>query len=176
MGLAAEIELASIYGRYFEVHVIDPHTQEPINLPDVGFGTSQVLPILIQGLIASPGATLLLEQPEIHLHPKVQAEFADFLIEISQRGVSVVVETHSEHLLARIQRRIAEEALRLDHLALYYAVPGPEGAKISRITVNEFGQLEHPSGFFEEGFEEIFAHLQAVGQRKAHQDQPRLVE
>ena len=177
MGLAVEIKLAAVQGGYFRVLVIDPHTKLPVNLPDVGVGTSQILPVLIQGLMAPAGATLLLEQPEIHLHPKVQADLADFLIEVSQRGVAVIVETHSEHLITRIQRRIAEEACRQDAVALYYLKPSEEGSKIFRVNINEFGQTPSPpEGFFEEGFEETFKFARAVGSRKATHNQPRLVD
>ena len=176
MGLALEIELNTVIGSFFEVHVVDPHTKAHISLPDVGFGTSQILPILIQGLVASPGTTLLLEQPEIHLHPKVQADLADFLIEVSQRGVAVVVETHSEHIITRIQRRIAEETLQQDRLALYYLTPSADGSRFDRVHIDAYGQIEAaPEGFFEEGFEETFAIMSAVGARKAHPDQPNLV-
>ena len=176
MGLALEIHLATIIGSYFEVHAIDANTKQHINLPDVGFGTSQILPILIQGLVASAGTTLLLEQPEIHLHPKVQADLADFLIEVSQRNVAVVVETHSEHLITRIQRRIAEESLQPESVALYYITPSADGSRLERVHLDRYGQIESaPEGFFEEGFEETFALMSAVGARKAHPDQPKLV-
>lgn len=177
MGLAFEIHLATIMGSYFEIHAVDSHTRQHVNLPDVGFGTSQILPILIQGLIANSGTTLLLEQPEIHLHPKVQADLADFLIEVSQSGVGVIVETHSEHIITRIQRRIAEEVLSPDGLALYFLTPTDEGSHFNRISLDSFGQINHPpDGFFEEGFEETFALMTAVGARKAHPGQPTLID
>lgn len=177
MGIALEIELATIFGSYFQVHAVDPHTKAHMNLPDVGFGTSQILPILIQGLIANPGTTLLLEQPEIHLHPKVQADLADFLVEVSQRDVAVIVETHSEHIITRIQRRIAEQAFQPDHVALYYIIPSAEGSRFARVQLDSFGQIKHaPEGFFEEGFEETFALMGAVGERKARSAQPKLLD
>lgn len=168
MGLAFEIELLTIYGSYFEVNVVDSHTRAHINLPDVGIGTSQILPILIQGLIAIPGNMLLLEQPEIHLHPRVQADLADFLLEVSSKGSTVVVETHSEHFITRLQRRVAEGTLRTEDVAIYYVIPTPEGSQITRVRLDQFGQIESaPEGFFEEGFEETFALMRAVGDRKA---------
>ena len=111
MGLAFELKLVRVPGGNFRILIVDLHTGVEVNLPDVGVGTSQLLPILIQGLIAPPGATFLLEQPEIHLHPKAQADLADFFIEVTKRGVGVIVETHSEHLITRLQRRIAEQTL-----------------------------------------------------------------
>ena len=177
MGLAFDIGLSTIQGGLFQVIIDDAYSKVPVNLPDVGFGTSQILPILIQGLIAPLGATLLLEQPEIHLHPKVQADLADFLIEVSQRGVGVIVETHSEHLITRLQRRIAEESLEKEKLAIYYVTPSSEGSTLERVEVDSYGQISSaPSGFFEEGYEETFALMRAVGERKASNGQPTVVE
>ncbi len=80
------------------------------NLADVGFGISQVLPVLVQGLLMRPGGVYLVQQPEIHLHPDAQAGLADFFIYLASYGVITVVETHSEYLLLRIRRRLAEGA------------------------------------------------------------------
>lgn len=176
MGIALEIELVTVIGSFFEVTVVDPYTKVHISLPDVGFGTSQILPILIQGLVASPGTTLLLEQPEIHLHPKVQAVLADFLIEVSRRRVAVIVETHSEHFITRLQRRIAEETLQPDSIALYYLTPSNEGSRFDRVHMDTYGQIKSaPDGFFEEGFEETFALMSAIGGRKGRPNQPTLI-
>ena len=171
MGLALEIRLSRVSGGYFRILIVDLHTGVTVNLPDVGVGTSQLLPILIQGLIAPPGATFLLEQPEIHLHPKAQADLADFFIETTKRGVGVIVETHSEHLITRLQRRIAEQTLDLEALALYYVTPSAEGSTLKPVEINEYGQIPSaPEGFFEEGFEETFSLMSAVGKRKARED------
>ncbi len=167
MGLAFEIRLTPVQGGYFQVLVVDPYTRVSVNIQDVGVGTSQLLPILVQGLIAPHGSTLLLEQPEIHLHPKVQADLADFLIDVTRREVGVIVETHSEHLITRLQRRIAEESLDPKEVAVYFVTPSPEGSAVEQVQVNEYGQIPAaPDGFFEEGFEETFDFMRAVGQRK----------
>ncbi len=91
----------------FQVSVSGPAGLK-VNLNDVGFGISQVLPIIIAGLIAESQSVILLEQPELHLHPEAQANLGDLLIEMSHKGITFLVETHSEHLLLRLQRRIAE--------------------------------------------------------------------
>ena len=83
-----------------------------VNLPDMGYGLSQFLPVLVLCYYAPEGSTLILEQPGIHLHPKVQSQLADLLIEVvNERKLQILVESHSEHLLTRIQRRIAEEKI-----------------------------------------------------------------
>ena len=82
-----------------------------VRLTDVGFGVSQVLPVLVLCYYVPEGSILILEQPEAHLHPKVQSELADLLIEVvKNRQLQIILESHSEHLLIRLMRRIAEEA------------------------------------------------------------------
>ena len=79
----------------------------------------------------------------------------------------MVVETHSEHLITRLQRRIAEETLNPDQVALYYVTPSPEGSGLERVHLNDYGQFPGaPKGFFEEGVEEGFDFIRAVGERK----------
>ena len=81
-----------------------------VGLTDVGFGVSQILPVLTLCYYAPEGSTLILEQPEAHLHPKAQSELADVLIDVvKNRKVQIILESHSEHLLLRLMRRIAEE-------------------------------------------------------------------
>ena len=83
-----------------------------VRLTDIGFGVSQVLPVLILCYYAPEGSILILEQPEAHLHPKVQTELADVLIDVvKNRNVQIILESHSEYLLSRLQRRIAEKKL-----------------------------------------------------------------
>jgi len=78
------------------------------NIADVGFGVSQSLPILVEGLFMNPKQTLLLEQPEIHLHPKMQMKMADFLLSLAMQDKQMVVETHSDHFINRLVRRCIE--------------------------------------------------------------------
>ena len=172
MGLALKVQLSPSPGGFFRLMLVDAHTGVTINITDAGFGTSQLLPILIQGLVAPEGSTLLLEQPEIHLHPKAQADLADFLIEVSQRGVGVIVETHSEHLLTRLRRRIAEATLDVDDVALYYITRTEGGSTVTSVEIDEYGQVpDAPREFFAEGFDETFTILEAVGERKMRERQ-----
>ena len=92
------------------------------NIVDVGFGVSQVLPIIVQGLIMDKEQSLLLEQPEIHLHPKLQMRIADFFIAMAQSGRSLIIETHSDHIINRIVRRILEDNTNTinDLVHIYY--------------------------------------------------------
>lgn len=137
------------------------------NLSDVGFGVSQILPIIVQGFYADDDSLILIEQPEIHLHPKLQAEMGNLLVEIAKSGKQLIIETHSEHLLLRLQRLVAEGRLSNDNLAIYYFKYGSAGTKIQRISIDKFGQFENwPKGFFEEDIEESFAITEAMLKQK----------
>lgn len=139
---------------------------------DVGFGIGQLLPILVEGVVSS-GKTICVEQPEIHLHPKLQAHIADFLIETAksfitprQTGRSAkefggnqwIVETHSESLMLRLQKRISE-GLPPDFVSVLYVQPMANGSsRVERLRLDKDGDFidEWPDGFFEEGYREIF--------------------
>lgn len=88
---------------------LTPHSPET-TITDVGFGVSQILPVIVLCYYAPEGSTIILERSEIHLHPRVQAELADIFIDaIRTRKIQIILESHSEHLLPRLQRRIAED-------------------------------------------------------------------
>ena len=105
-----DVQLA---GKYVSIALIDKNTKTPVTLADVGFGINQLLPIITEGLTREENAIICVEQPEIHLHPKLQANIADLMIETStgKDRKQWIVETHSELLIRRIQRRIREEKL-----------------------------------------------------------------
>jgi predicted ATPase len=169
-GIAREVKLQRLgKSNQYQVLFVDAATNLPVNIADVGFGASQLLPIIVQGFYAPPGSVLLIEQPEIHLHPKAQATLGDLLMEVVKVGDrQIIVETHSEHLLARIQRRIAEQKFSHEQVAIYYFEPTTEGVKIHRLELDEYGQLAEPipEGFFEEGWREALAQIVAIGKRK----------
>ena len=141
---------------------------------DVGFGIGQLLPILVQAVVAnrSRGAITCVEQPEIHLHPKLQAHLADLFIETSGAGNTGmedesarsehqwIVETHSEALMLRLQRRIREGKVDPNQVAVLYVERVPDGTSstVTQLRLDEHGDFidEWPEGFFEEGFDEIF--------------------
>ncbi len=96
-GVLVELELRSI---------ADPHFH---SLADSGFGYSQLLPILVRGLLAAPGSTLVVEQPEVHLNPALQVRLAEFFVAMVKAGKQVIVETHSEHIVNAIRVLTAED-------------------------------------------------------------------
>jgi len=133
------------------------------NVVDVGFGVNQLIPVLVQCIYAPRGSLILIEQPEAHLHPRAQAEVADFLIDVVNYGNRVMVETHSEHLLLRLQRRLAEKKIGPEAVNVCYFEQTKEGTRKSDMKMDESGYFVQPipKGFFEEGFQEALAHIKA---------------
>ena len=126
-----------------------------VNLADVGFGVSQVLPVIVTLLSAPPGSLVILEHPDIHLHPKAQSELADLLIDIASAGeIQILLESHSEHLLARIQRRIAESArgdggLAPEDVRLYFCEQEQGKSKLTPLKMQPSGLITNwPRDFF----------------------------
>jgi predicted ATPase len=102
------------------------------------------------------GSTVILEQPEIHLHPLAQANLADVIINAAMhRGVQVIVESHSEHLLLRLQRRIAEEQIPSRDVALYFCDITDRGSVVERLQLDLLGKIENwPMSFMGDAFGE----------------------
>ena len=137
-------------------------------LTDVGFGVSQILPVLILLYYVPEGSTVLLEQPEIHLHPAVQSGLADIMLNVATvRNVQIVVESHSEHLMRRLQRRVAEEQAAADDVKLYFVSSQGHHAVASDLLLNEWGEIENwPKNFFGDEMGEISAIAKSALQRK----------
>ncbi len=127
------------------------------DLTSVGVGVSQVLPILVMCLLAKENSTLIIEQPELHLHPKVQSLLSDFFISMTLCNKQCIIETHSECFVERIRYRIAAAAHKseLHDLTKVYFVEKSEHtctSNFSDVEINEYGAiLEWPKGFFDEG-------------------------
>lgn len=138
-----------------------------VNITDMGMGTSQVLPVIIEGFIIDENSTFLVEQPEIHLHPKAQAVLGDLFIEIANENKTLIIETHSEHLIQRIQRRVAEGIISSNDIAFYFVTMGEEGSILKKLSLDEDGYIINiPDGFFAEDFNETYEHLKAVIKKK----------
>lgn len=128
-------------------------------LTDVGFGVSQVLPVLVLLYYVPEGSIVLMEQPEIHLHPSVQSGLADVMLTVARRRrVQIVVESHSEHLLRRFQRRAAESEFPSSDLKLYFVSNENGEAQLNDLKLNGWGQIENwPNHFFGDEMGEIAA-------------------
>ena len=155
-------------GRDYEVRIKKDSVSPAVTLADMGYGLSQFLPVLVLCYYAPEGSTLILEQPGIHLHPKVQSQLADLLIEVvTERNLQVLVESHSEHLLNRLQRRIAEEEIAVDKTALYFCRNNSGVSACERLEVDKFGNIANwPENFFGNEMEDLLAMAQAQMERQ----------
>jgi predicted ATPase len=154
--------------------VVDTASGAQVGFEFVGIGLSQILPVLIEGF-SEDSKILLIEQPELHLHPRAQSEVADFLIEASRGLVrdhtthesrmeamleelsylfphekaqgtkvpekQIIVETHSENMILRFQKRIREGSLKAEDLTVLYVEPTEEGSKISKLRLSDTGEF-----------------------------------
>ena len=138
------------------------------DLTHVGVGVSQVLPIVVMCLLAGRDTTLILEQPELHLNPKVQTRLADFFLSMAMLQKQCLIETHSEYLVNRLRRRAAlAEGKSVSDLIKLYFVEKADGLTTYRdVRLNEFGtMLDWPKGFFDQSQQEIEEILLAASRK-----------
>jgi predicted ATPase len=141
----------------------------PVDLTSVGVGVSQLLPVIVMCLLARPGSLILLEQPELHLHPALQQRLGDFLLACARSGRQLIVETHSEYVVSRLRRRIVEDdtGQLLNTLAIYFAEQTDDASEFRRVPLNEFGGLEAwPVGFFDQASTESRQILEAALEKR----------
>jgi predicted ATPase len=170
LGLIHDFALTPIAANRKEYEVKVRHTANApeVLLTDVGFGVSQILPVLVLCYYVPQGSTILLEQPELHLHPSVQSGLADVFIDVIQnRKVQIVLESHSEHLLRRLQRRIAEEKLQAKQTALYFTNMVEDRSQLTELQLDLFGNISNwPDNFFGDEMGDLVAMTEAVMQRQ----------
>jgi predicted ATPase len=135
------------------------------DLTNVGVGVSQVLPILVLSLLAEQNSTLIFEQPELHLHPKVQTRLADFFVSMINLKKQCILETHSEYLINRLRyRSVTSNNDDISKDVIMYFVEQELGkSTYSPVRINKYGVIEEwPKGFFDEGEENAAAILKAA--------------
>ncbi|MFZ4578142.1 MAG: DUF3696 domain-containing protein [Myxococcota bacterium] len=151
LGLAERLELKQQgRSRHYEVQVRRGASEEA-NLVDVGFGVSQVLPMIVLAHFVPRGTTIIAEQPEIHLHPRAQVGLAELMVEVAiSRDVQFIVETHSEHLFRRLQTLVARKVITPAQCRLYFVDRDETGhPHLDRLELDEFGRIANwPDGFF----------------------------
>lgn len=151
LGLFSEIKTKRLNGGRFEILIRNKKNGVWSSISDVGFGISQFLPIIVADLQLGKGSTLFVAQPEIHLHPSVQAKFADYIVErINNDNKKYFIETHSEYLLNRLRLAITEERLNEEDVNTYYLENEGNKAIKYRLSFLKNGQIKDaPEGFFE---------------------------
>nr|WP_284507970.1 DUF3696 domain-containing protein [Caballeronia sp. NCTM1] len=149
MGLANELQVRQL-GRSARYELLVVNNGEAANLKDVGVGVSQVLPVVVAALFAERGSIVMVEEPESHLHPVAQTMLAEMLASVSlNRGVQFIVETHSEHLLRRMQTLVARDTVKTKDLRMYFVEREGTTAKLRQLEVDQFGTIRPwPEHFF----------------------------
>lgn len=157
--IAKDFKFHLLSDRHFEVLVQHPLTLEFENLADVGYGSSQVLPVIAGGYNMPSESVFVVEQPELHLHPGAQSELGDFFRDLYDQKVQSLVETHSEHLILRLQTHVALGHIPARDLLVYYVYPVANKKGVVRLSLREDGMFEQdwPQGFFEERLKEVTA-------------------
>lgn len=154
--LSAENIGNDITGSIVSLQLKDLRTGVTVGPSDVGFGIGQLLPILVEGLVRK-GSTICVEQPEIHLHPRLQAALANFIIETSKEN-QWIIETHSESLILRLQNKIKDGTISPEDVSVIYVEATSRGSKVLEIPLDKDGDfmVDWPDGFFEERLKELF--------------------
>ena len=151
-----------------EIQLVATRADLPVRTSDIGVGVSQLLPVVVAALDPGRPEITAIEQPELHVHPRLQVELGDLFAEQAGRGRVFLIETHSEHLLLRIMRRMRETsagmlpegapAVRPEDVSVLFVEPDGPQTLIREMPLNERGELVKawPGGFFEEDLKEIF--------------------
>lgn len=162
VGIAYRLYLQPLDERHrlYELRLQDTTKDQSFsaNIREVGFGITQLLPIITQVMLAIPGDLVIIEQPELHLHPRAQAELTDLFIAMARQGMRFLIETHSEHVLLRLRRRIAETtagiipagsltAMSADQLRAYFVDRQADGSTVELIDIDQQGKMSSPPGF-----------------------------
>ena len=183
--LDIELEVVSLgVGDIYQLRVKENDLS--INIADVGFGLSQILPIVTECINYKIGDSmkvkeieqrfynpfdfrtekvnkiLITEQPEIHLNPRIQAELGDFFIHIADSEKAILIETHSEHIISRIQRRVADGTLKPEDVVIYFISKIGNKSNIKEISISRNGHFNYwPEGFFQDDFEDAIEILKS---------------
>ena len=149
-----------------------------LDIPDVGFGVSQVLPVVLQGFLSPNKSITVVEQPEVHLHPQMQAALADLFIDIikeSKYTKHLIIETHSEYLLKRLRRRMAERNdITSDQVSinLFHSRTKETPAMIENLSIEERGAFDWPKEYYgNELYNDIIEFLRLQGNGNLYSNQ-----
>ncbi|MDP2644050.1 MAG: DUF3696 domain-containing protein [Desulfobacterales bacterium] len=140
------------------------------DLTHVGVGVSQVLPILVMCLLADADSTMVFEQPELHLHPKVQTLLGDFFLSMALCNKQCIVETHSEYIIDRLRFRIAAASPKKElnsQTKIYFVEKPSNGSSFREVAINEYGAIsEWPEGFFDQSQQQAEEILRAAAMKR----------
>ncbi|MDG5854387.1 DUF3696 domain-containing protein [Clostridium beijerinckii] len=139
----------------YKVYVMDNESHNKLELKHVGFGISQLLPIFVMILTSKKNDLLLIQNPEIHLHPKLQADLVELLVFVVENGRKLVVETHSEHIINRI-RLLIKNNNNINKFVRVYFLDKIEGEiQTQEINIDEKGKIDYwPKHFFDQTYQD----------------------
>jgi len=172
MGVAERLEVRQL-GHSTRYEIVVHKDGVAANLRDVGIGISQVLPVLTLAYFAPAGSTILLEEPEIHLHPLAQSVLAELFVEVSKkRGVQFIVETHSEHLFRRLQTLVAQQSISTEDCRLYFVERQGADAVLKDLELDDYGRVkEWPEKFFGDALGETREQARLMFERQKRERQ-----
>lgn len=150
LAIANSLKISQDINNFFELNIETNITNQTVNFADVGCGTSQIIPILVQLLLSEKNQMIIIEQPETHLHPKVQADFANFIVDSIKDEKKFLIETHSEYFVERIRTCIMKNPNLANDVIIYYVEQNKEEKQsvITPITINSEGQYSDlPDGY-----------------------------
>jgi predicted ATPase len=165
--LANDFRISPIpnHPEFFMIEFKEEGKEYYINYADSCFGLSQILPILVQSIYSQEDDIIIIEQPELHLNPALEAILADFFAEMINNGKRFIIETHSEYLLLRLRTYIKKGKIDSEKTALYFTENIDGNSKIRKIIIDENGRLPNndwPKGFFEQALSENLMFATAV--------------
>lgn len=174
LGVASLVETldAGVFGNRLRVSIEEG--EQLHDLTNVGVGVSQVLPIVVMSLLAPRGSLLIFEQPELHLHPRVQARLADFFLALAKDGKQTILETHSEYLVDRLRLRIASAPQ--DNVRSLVNILFSEKkfglSSLIPLEISEYGAIVNwPKDFFEQSQRDVSRIIQAASRKRKHKSQ-----
>ena len=169
MGVAQNMTTNSRGNLGIQIQVAPHNAQDLFDLTGVGVGVSQVLPIIVSALIAEPDSLLIYEQPELHLHPRVQSRLADFFVSLRLLRKQCLIETHSEYIINRLRYHVARsenEELCKD-ISLFFFETDNGATKVRKVEMDKYGYIgDWPKGFFDEGEELASSILKAAVKKR----------
>lgn len=168
-GFGDKIQLVHHYSNTYSLRFTRNDSHYYTSIANAGFGASQVLPLIVQAIVSPRRSITIAEQPEIHLNPKIQCELANLFVSMAEKGQTVIIETHSEHLLLRLRRLIAEEKISSDDVAIYFVEKKDDESTIREIALQSNGHIspiDWPKNFFDESLKEALAMASEQSKRR----------
>ena len=170
LGVADNVQSQDLGKLGHELKVTLSKDDKPHDLTHVGVGVSQVLPILVACLLAESDTTLILEQPELHLHPRVQTLLGDFFMSMAILRKQCIIETHSEYLINRLRFRAAaasEKKSLTSYMKIYFVEKENNSSTFRDVAVNEYGAIvDWPEGFFDQSQREAEKIVRAAARKR----------